>query len=149
IGATYLRDVEPGEIVRIDDSGLSARRFAPPAEEGAQCTFEHVYFANPASRAFGQNVQRVREELGRQLARESWVVAYCVIPMPDSGRTAALGFSKESKIPFVEAIVPNRFVGRTFILPDQAARDRAVSLKLNIISDLVDGQRIIVVDDSV
>jgi amidophosphoribosyltransferase len=94
-------------------------------------------------------VQRVREELGRQLARESHVDADCVIPMPDSGRTAALGYSKESGISFTEAIVPNRFVGRTFILPDQAARDRAVNLKLNIISDLVKGQRIIVVDDSV
>jgi amidophosphoribosyltransferase len=149
VGAAYIRDVEPGEIVTINDRGISSRRFAEPAEEGARCVFEHVYFANPASNVFGQNVQRVREELGRQLARESHVDADCVIPMPDSGRTAALGFSKESKIQFVEAIVPNRFVGRTFILPDQAARDRAVNLKLNIISDLVKDQRIIVVDDSV
>lgn len=149
VGADYIRDVEPGEIVRIDDSGIFSRKFAEPAPEQAQCVFEHVYFANPASRVFGINVQRVREELGRQLARESCIEADCVIPMPDSGRTAALGYSKESGIPFMEAIVPNRFVGRTFILPDQASRDRAVNLKLNIISDLVYDKRIIVVDDSI
>ncbi len=149
IGAEFIRDVLPGEIVRIDDHGLTSRIFADPAPEGAKCVFEHVYFANPASNVFGINVQRVREELGRQLARESSVDGDCVVPMPDSGRTAALGFSKESGIPFMEAIVPNRFVGRTFILPDQAARDRAVNLKLNIIADLVRDKRIIVVDDSI
>lgn len=149
IGAEYIRDVEPGEIVTISDAGISSRTFAAPAEERAQCVFEHVYFANPASNVFGHNVQSIREALGRQLARESQVPSDCVIPMPDSGRTAALGFSKESGIPFVEAIVPNRFVGRTFILPDQAARDRAVNLKLNIISDLVRGNRLTVVDDSI
>ncbi|HEX8324617.1 MAG TPA: amidophosphoribosyltransferase, partial [Tepidisphaeraceae bacterium] len=149
IGAEFVRDIEPGEIVTISHAGVSSRRFAEALPPGAQCVFEHVYFANPASRVFGSNVQKVREALGRQLARESAIDADCVIPMPDSGRTAALGFSKESGIPFVEAIVPNRFVGRTFILPDQAARDRAVNLKLNIISDLVRDQRLIVVDDSV
>lgn len=149
IGAQFVRDVEPGEIVTISHAGVTSRRFVDALPAGARCVFEHVYFANPASRVFGNNVQRVREEMGRQLARESKVDADCVIPMPDSGRTAALGFSKESGIPFVEAIVPNRFVGRTFILPDQAARDRAVNLKLNIISDLVHDQRLVVVDDSV
>jgi amidophosphoribosyltransferase len=149
IGAQFVRDVEPGEIVTISHAGVTSRRFVDTLPAGARCVFEHVYFANPASRVFGNNVQRVREEMGRQLARESKVEADCVIPMPDSGRTAALGFSKESGIPFVEAIVPNRFVGRTFILPDQAARDRAVNLKLNIISDLVQDQRLVVVDDSV
>jgi len=149
VGATYIRDVEPGEIVTINDEGISSRRFSKPAPELAQCVFEHVYFANPASVLFGHNVQRVREELGRQLAREQPADADIVVPMPDSGRTAALGFSKESGLDFVEAIVPNRFVGRTFILPDQAARDRAVNLKLNIIGDLVRGQRLVVVDDSI
>lgn len=149
IGAEHIRDVEPGEIVRIDDNGLQSRRFAQPARQGARCVFEQVYFANPASRLFGSTVQTVREEMGRQLARESIVEADCVIPMPDSGRTAALGFSKQSNLPYTEAIVPNRFVGRTFILPDQAARDRAVNLKLNIISELVHGKRIVVVDDSI
>ena len=149
VGAAYERDVEPGEIVRIDDHGVHSRRFAAAEEHGARCVFEHVYFSNPASNVFGQNVHLAREEMGRQLARESRVDADCVIPMPDSGRSAALGFAKESGIPFEEGIVPNRFVGRTFILPDQAARDRAVSLKLNIITELVRGKRLIVVDDSV
>ncbi|MDB5324443.1 MAG: purF, partial [Phycisphaerales bacterium] len=96
IGAEYVRDVEPGEIVTISHAGVTSRRFADPLPPGARCVFEHVYFANPASRVFGSTVQRVREELGRQLARESAVEADCVIPMPDSGRTAALGFSKQS-----------------------------------------------------
>jgi amidophosphoribosyltransferase len=119
------------------------------AEQGARCVFEHVYFANPASNVFGQNVHLTREALGRQLARESNVPADCVIPMPDSGRSAALGYAKESGLSFEEGIVPNRFVGRTFIMPNQIARDRAVSMKLNIIGELVKGRRIVVVDDSV
>ena len=149
IDATYVRDVEPGEIVRIDDNGLTSRRFDSPAEQLAHCVFEHVYFANPASKVFGQNVHLVREALGRQLAREAGVDADFVMPMPDSGRSAALGFAKESQIPFEEGIVPNRFVGRTFILPNQLQRDRAVALKLNIIPDVVDGKRIVIVEDSV
>jgi amidophosphoribosyltransferase len=149
IGATVEREIEPGEIIRIDDEGVTSRRFAVAEESGARCVFEHVYFANPASNVFGQNVHLAREEMGRQLARESPVDADCIIPMPDSGRSAALGYSKESGLPFEEGIVPNRFVGRTFILPDQAARDRAVNLKLNIITELVRGKRLVVVDDSV
>jgi amidophosphoribosyltransferase len=149
IGADYARDVEPGEIVTIDDAGLRSRRFAEPATEGARCLFEHVYFANPASNLWGSNVHLVREEMGRQLARESAVPADVVIPMPDSGRSAALGFAKESGLVFEEGIVPNRFVGRTFILPSQKDRDRMVSLKLNIIGKLVRDRRIIVVDDSI
>jgi amidophosphoribosyltransferase len=149
VGAEYIRDVEPGEIVTISDAGVSTRRFAPAAPQGARCVFEHVYFANPASRVFGQNVHLVREAMGRQLARESGAAADLVIPMPDSGRSAALGFSKESGIEFEEGIVPNRFVGRTFIMPTQAARDRMVNLKLNIIGELVKDKRIVVVDDSV
>lgn len=149
VGAEYVRDVEPGEIVTINDSGINSRRFSEPASLGARCVFEHVYFANPASHVFGQNVHLVREEMGRQLARESSVEADCVIPMPDSGRSAALGFAKESGLVFEEGIVPNRFVGRTFIMPTQAARDRMVNLKLNIIGDLVKGKRLVVVDDSV
>ena len=149
IEATYVREIEPGEIVRIDDTGVTSRRFSPPAESGARCVFEHVYFSNPASKVFGQTVHLAREQMGRQLARESGVPADCVIPMPDSGRSAALGYAKESGLSFDEGIVPNRFVGRTFILPDQAARDRAVHMKLNIIGELIDGKRIVVVDDSV
>jgi amidophosphoribosyltransferase len=149
IDATYVRDIEPGEIIRIDDAGVHSRKFDKPADEGARCVFEHVYFSNPASRVFGQNVHLARVAMGRQLAREASVPADCVIPMPDSGRSAALGYAKESGLPFEEGIVPNRFVGRTFIMPDQVARDRAVAMKLNIITELVKGRRIIVVDDSV
>jgi amidophosphoribosyltransferase len=149
IGAHYIRDVEPGEIVRIDDHGLTSRFFDKPAAERAHCCFEHVYFANPASKVFGQTVHTVREALGRQLAREAPVNADFVLPMPDSGRSAALGFAKQSGIQFEEGIVPNRFVGRTFILPGQAARDRAVALKLNIIPDVVEGKRVVIVEDSV
>jgi amidophosphoribosyltransferase len=149
VGAEFVREVEPGEIVRVDDTGMSVRRFMAAAPERAHCCFEHVYFSNPASRIFGQNVHLVREALGRQLAREAPVKADFVMPMPDSGRSAALGFHKESGIQFEEGIVPNRFVGRTFILPGQAERDRAVSIKLNIIPDVVADKRIVIVEDSV
>jgi amidophosphoribosyltransferase len=149
IGATYVREVEPGEIIRLDDHGLHSRHYDAPADEGARCAFEHVYFANPASNVFGQNVHLSREMMGRQLARESGIEADCVIPMPDSGRSAALGYAKESGLPFEEGIVPNRFVGRTFILPHQAQRDRAVHMKLNIIGELITGRRVVVVDDSI
>jgi amidophosphoribosyltransferase len=149
IGAEHVRDVEPGEIVRIDNHGIHSRTYDVPAAERAHCVFEHVYFSNPASRIFGQNVHKAREAMGRQLAREAPVKADFVMPMPDSGRSAALGFSKESGIEFEEGIVPNRFVGRTFILPGQAQRDRAVALKLNIIPDVVDSKRVVIVEDSV
>lgn len=149
IDAQYVRDVQPGEIVRIDNNGVSSRFFETPAPKRAHCVFEHVYFANPASRVFGQNVHVVRQALGRALAREAPADADFVMPMPDSGRSAALGYAKESGIQFDEGIVPNRFVGRTFILPNQSQRDRAVALKLNIIPDIVAGKRIILVEDSV
>jgi amidophosphoribosyltransferase len=149
IDATFVREVEPGEIVRIDDHGLHSRFYDKPAPEMAQCVFEHVYFANPASKIFGQNVHLARMAMGQQLAREAPVEADYVMPMPDSGRSAALGFAQESKIPFNEGIVPNRFVGRTFILPGQAQRDRAVAMKLNIIPDVVAGKRVVIVEDSV
>ena len=147
--ATYIRDVEPGEIVRIDDTGLHSRFFDKAADEQARCVFEHVYFANPASKVFGQTVHLARQAMGRQLAKEAPVDADFVIPMPDSGRSAALGFARESGIPFDEGIVPNRFVGRTFILPNQKQRDRAVALKLNIIPDVVRDKRIVLVEDSI
>lgn len=149
IDAQYVRDIEPAEIVRIDDTGVTSRFFEVPAPKLAHCCFEHVYFANPASRIFGQNVHVVRQALGRALAREAPVSADFVMPMPDSGRSAALGYAKESKIPFEEGIVPNRFVGRTFILPNQIQRDRAVALKLNIIPDIIAGKRVVLVEDSV
>ncbi len=149
IFGTYVRDVEPGEIVTIDDNGISSRQFDAPAAEQAHCVFEHVYFANPASKIFGQTVHTARVALGQQLAREAGVAADFVMPMPDSGRSAALGFARESGIPFEEGIVPNRFVGRTFILPNQGQREQAVAMKLNIIPDVVEGNRIVIVEDSV
>ena len=149
VGAEFLREVEPGEIVTISDGGVSSRRFADAATPLAQCVFEHVYFANPASQIFGQNVQLVREALGERLALESPVQADFVVPMPDSGRSAAVGYARQSAIPFREAIVPNRYVGRTFIKPSQAERDRAVRLKLNVIAEAVRGKTLVIVDDSI
>jgi amidophosphoribosyltransferase len=149
MGATIVRDVEPGEIVTIDDHGLHTRRFADAAPRLAQCVFEHVYFANPASAVFGQNVQVARERMGERLAAEAPVQADFVVPMPDSGRSAGIGYARAAGIPYREAIVPNRYVGRTFIKPTQAERTAAVRLKLNVIHELVEGKRLIVVDDSV
>lgn len=149
IGATFDREVEPGEIVTLSDAGVSSRRFAEVADPPAHCVFEHVYFANPASTVFGQNVQVVRESLGAALARESPAEADWVVPMPDSGRSAAIGFARASGIAYREAIVPNRYVGRTFIKPTQAQRVAAVRLKLNVIGDIVRGKRLVIVDDSI
>lgn len=149
IGATLIREVEPGEIVTLNNDGLSSRRFASP-EPAAHCIFEHIYFANPSSVIFGDNVQLARERLGQKLAEESPVEgADYVVPMPDSGRSAALGFSQGSGIPYREGIVPNRYVGRTFIQPTQRQRDASVQLKLNVIADIVAGKRLVVVDDSI
>jgi amidophosphoribosyltransferase len=149
IGASVLRDVEPGEIVTINDAGLHSRRYADAAPRLASCVFEHVYFANPASYVFGQNVQVARERMGERLAAEAPVDADFVVPMPDSGRSAGIGYARFSGIPYREAIVPNRYVGRTFIKPTQAERTAAVRLKLNVIHELVEGKRLVVVDDSV
>lgn len=155
MGADLVREVEPGEIVTLRDptpacpTGLSSRRFAEVAERPAYCVFEHVYFANPASTVFGQNVQQVREAMGEALAREAPVEADYVMPMPDSGRSAANGYARASGIAYREGIVPNRYVGRTFIKPTQDQRNAAVRLKLNVISDIVRGKRLIVVDDSI
>jgi amidophosphoribosyltransferase len=155
MGADLVREVEPGEIVTLTDpsaecpEGLGSRRFADVAERPAFCVFEHVYFANPASTVFGQNVQSVREALGEALAREAPVGADYVMPMPDSGRSAANGYARASGIPYREGIVPNRYVGRTFIKPTQDQRNAAVRLKLNVISDIVRGKRLVVVDDSI
>jgi amidophosphoribosyltransferase len=149
LGASFDREVEPGEIVTLSDQGVTSRRFADRAECLAQCAFEHVYFANPASVVFGQNVQVTRERLGEVLACEAPAQADYVVPMPDSGRTAALGYSRLSGIPYREAIVPNRYVGRTFIKPTPLQRQNAVRLKLNIIGELVKGKRLVIVDDSI
>ena len=149
IGAKAEREIEPGEIVTLSDRGVESRRFADPAPRLAHCVFEHVYFANPASVVFGQNVQMVREALGERLALEAHVPADFVMPMPDSGRSAASGYARASGIPYREGIVPNRYVGRTFIKPTQTERQTAVRLKLNVIEELVREKRIVVVDDSI
>lgn len=148
IGAGFVREVEPGEIVTLSDEGITSRRFTERVRT-AHCIFEHVYFANPSSKVFGDTVQIVRETLGEKLAVEAPVEADCVIPMPDSGRSAALGYARASGLPFREGIVPNRYVGRTFIQPTQQLRDSAVQLKLNPITDVVSGKRLVVVDDSI
>jgi len=148
LGARFIREVEPGEIVTLSGAGVTSRRFAEP-QRPAHCIFEHVYFANPSSRIFGDTVQLVREKLGEKLAEEAPVAADSVVPMPDSGRSAALGYARASGLPYREAIVPNRYVGRTFIKPTQGQRDAAVQLKLNVIEEIVRDHRLIVVDDSI
>jgi amidophosphoribosyltransferase len=155
LGADLVREIEPGEIVTLCDpspdnpEGISSRHFATAADRPAHCAFEHVYFANPASVVFGQNVQQVREMLGEQLAHEAPIPADYVMPMPDSGRSAAHGYARASGIEYREGIVPNRYVGRTFIKPTQDQRNAAVRLKLNVIGEIVRGKRLIVVDDSI
>jgi amidophosphoribosyltransferase len=151
IQATYLREVEPGEIVTVDRTGtkLTSRFFTEYPAKTSHCAFEHVYFASPSSNLFGDVVVDVRQRMGRQLALESPVEADIVIPIPDSGRSAALGFSKQSGIPFEEGIVPNRYVGRSFIQPSQHMRDLAVQMKLIVIPEIVKGKRVVVVEDSI
>jgi len=148
-GARLIREVEPGEIVTISDEGLASRRFADAASPRAHCVFEHVYFASPASNVFGTNVQMIRERLGARLAVEAPADADVVLPMPDSGRSAATGYATQSRLPYREGIIPNRYVGRTFIKPTGAERAAAVRLKLNIIADVVRDQRVVIVDDSI
>ena len=149
VGAEYQREVEPGEIVTLDDRGMSSRRFAE-SQQAARCIFEHVYLANPSSKVFGDTVQIVRERLGEKLFAEAPAVeADCVIPMPDCGRSAALGYARASGLPYREGIVPNRYVGRTFIQPTQQQRDQAVQLKHNPIQEVIRGRRLILVEDSI
>ena len=147
--AKYERDVRPGELVMVSEDGVTSRRFAPETVPHASCIFEHVYFARPDSRIFGRWVQQSREEMGRQLARESSVDADLVVPVPDSGVTAALGYAAESGIPFNFGLIRNHYVGRTFIQPEQRTRDFGVRMKLNPMRSLLEGKRIILIDDSI
>ncbi|MBI4354747.1 MAG: amidophosphoribosyltransferase [Candidatus Omnitrophica bacterium] len=150
IGAKFIRNVEPGEIVVITASGLrSLRPFKTEEIKPAHCLFEHVYFSRPDSMIFGENVQQVRINLGRQLAREHPVEADLVMPIPDSGNFAALGFSLESKIPFIMGMTRNHYVGRTFIQPAQEIRDLKVRVKFNPIRSIVKGKRLVLIDDSI
>jgi len=148
IDAEYVREVEPGEMVRISRSGVESIRFAP--EKPHQfCIFEHVYFSRPDSVIFGRPVNLSRERLGRLLARERPVEADLVSPVPDSGVPAAIGYAAESGIPFRMGLIRNHYVGRTFIEPEQAIRDFGVKLKLNPVRRMLEGQRVILVDDSI
>jgi amidophosphoribosyltransferase len=148
IDAEYVREVEPGEMVRISRSGIESIRFAPEKQH-QYCIFEHVYFSRPDSVVFGRPVNQSREQLGRLLAREHPVEADIVTPVPDSGVPAAVGYAAESGIPFRMGLIRNHYVGRTFIEPEQAIRDFGVRLKLNPIRRLLEGQRVVLVDDSI
>jgi amidophosphoribosyltransferase len=148
VGATFLRDVEPGELIRIDERGMESSRFAR-AERPALCVFEYVYLARPDSRLRERTVHEVRRALGRMLAFEAPADGDLVIPVPDTAHSAAQGYSEVSGIPYGEGLMKNRYVGRTFIQPSQSIRERGVKLKLNPMPDAVRGRRLVVIDDSI
>jgi amidophosphoribosyltransferase len=147
IEARYERDVEPGEIVRLSREGFSSHRFAFP--KFTPCVFEHVYFSRPDSLVFGKSVAATREAFGARLAREHPAAADVVVPVPDSGMYAALGYARESQLPFALGLVRNHYVGRTFIEPKQSIRHFGVKVKLNPVREVVTGKRIVLVDDSI
>jgi amidophosphoribosyltransferase len=150
IQAEYVRDIAPGEIVVINQDGVrSVNPWAGTQQPHAFCIFEFVYFARPDSDLYNKNVAQVRINLGRQLAREHLVEADLVIPVPDSGNWAAMGFAEQSGVPFGNAFVRNHYVGRTFLQPTQLIRDFGVRVKLNLIKEMVAGKRVVVVDDSI
>jgi amidophosphoribosyltransferase len=148
IGAEFVRDVKPGELVVVGPEGIHSR-FYSEARKQSSCIFEHVYFSRPDSKVFGQPVQVSREALGRQLAREAPVDADIVVPVPDSGVTAALGYAAESGMQFRFGLIRNHYVGRTFIEPEQRVRDFGVKLKLNPVRSLLEGKRVVLIDDSI
>jgi amidophosphoribosyltransferase len=148
IDAKYMREVEPGEMLIVDANGLHSSK---PFEQKpvSVCTFEHVYFSRPDSTIFGRSVNESRHKMGKRLAVEQPVEADLVVPVPDSGVAAAIGFATQSGIPFRQAIIRNHYVGRTFIEPSQSIRSFGVRLKLNPIKDLINGRRVVLVDDSI
>jgi amidophosphoribosyltransferase len=148
IGATYERDVEPGEVVLINASGLRSIKPFPPAPL-AHCVFEHVYFARPDSYVFGKSVNEVRTNLGRMLAREQRIDADVVVPVPDSGVCAAMGYADEAGIPLRMGLIRNHYVGRTFIQPQSSIRHFGVKVKLNPVRSILEGKRVVLVDDSI
>jgi amidophosphoribosyltransferase len=148
IDATFVRDLEPGEFIHITPQGMQSYRPLPVARP-AQCIFEYIYFSRPDSLLYGQNVAGVRKALGRQLAREAPAEADLVIPVPDSGLPAALGFAQESGLPFDHGLIRNHYVGRTFIEPKQTIRHFGVKIKLNPVREILEGKRVVVVDDSI
>ena len=147
VGASFVREVEPGELIVIDENGLRTHRFAEAEPKG--CLFEFVYLARPDTSISGRGVHATRVEVGRRLAREHPIEADLVIPVPESGRYAAIGYAQESGIPFAEGLVKNAYVGRTFIQPSQSIRQLGIRLKLNPLRDVIAGQRLVVVDDSI
>jgi len=152
IEAEYVREVLPGEMIIIDDAGLRSERLFPaqrPIERTGRCVFEHIYFARPDSVLFGRSVYATRHAFGRRLAEEHPVEADLVIPVPDSGVPAAIGYAEKSGIPFAMGLVRSHYVGRTFIEPSQSIRHFGVKLKLNALRDVLKGKRVVVVDDSV
>lgn len=148
IGATYVREVKPGELIVVGPEGITSRFYATPLAQSS-CIFEHVYFSRPDSRVFGRAVQESREELGRQMAREAPADADIVVPVPDSGVTAAMGYAAESGIPLRFGLIRNHYIGRTFIEPRQSVRDFGVKLKLNPVRSLLEGKRVVLIDDSI
>jgi amidophosphoribosyltransferase len=147
VGARFERDVQPGELVVVDEAGLRARQAVPP-RGGALCIFEFFYLARPDTRLDGVEVHGARVRMGERLAREAPVEADLVLPIPDSGTPAAIGFSRASGIPFSEGLIKNRYVGRTFIQPEQSLREQGIRLKFNPLDELA-GKRVVVVDDSI
>jgi amidophosphoribosyltransferase len=147
IGASYVRDVEAGEILRLSREGVTSHRFAFP--KPTPCVFEHVYFARPDSLVYGKSVAASREAFGEKLAREHPVEADVVVPVPDSGTFAAIGYARASKIPLSFGLVRNHYVGRTFIEPKQSIRSFGVKVKLNPVKDVVAGKRVVLIDDSI
>src|SRR5918995_649465 len=148
IGATYVRDIEPGELLVISAGGL--RSIKPyPQSQLAHCVFEHVYFARPDSYVFGRSVNEVRTALGRMLAVESPIDADVVVPIPDSGVCAAIGYAEKAGLPLQFGLIRNHYVGRTFIQPQQSIRDFAVKVKLNPVRSILEGRRVVLVDDSI
>jgi len=148
VGATYEREVKPGELVIVGPEGISSKLYTPALPQSS-CIFEHVYFSRPDSRVFGRAVQESREQLGRQLAMEAPADADLVVPVPDSGVTAAIGYAAESGIPLRFGLIRNHYVGRTFIEPQQSVRDFGVKLKLNPVRSLLEGKRVVLIDDSI
>ncbi|MEO1928389.1 MAG: amidophosphoribosyltransferase [Nautiliaceae bacterium] len=147
VGAEYVRDVKPGEMIIFEDNEIKSEMIFEPTPK--QCIFEYIYFARPDSNVFGKNVYSVRKQMGRELARELPVDADMVVPVPDSGVAAALGYAEESGIPFEMAIMRNHYVGRTFIEPTQEIRDLKVKMKLSPIKHKIEGKKLVVIDDSV
>ncbi len=148
VGAEKVRDVRPGEAVIVDENGIEFVRIAE-SKRLARCVFEFIYFARPDSIIDGVSVYKARYEMGRILAKESPVNADLISPVPDSGTTAAIGFSRESGLPYMEALIKNRYVGRTFIMPEQKLREISVQLKMNVVRENVDGRKVVLVDDSI